>query len=68
VAIYSNVIKDKWIIVRDNKGIAKDIKCNGNSILVSKLNIEYPIEDLPILHLDIVLTDFNFENQVMQGA
>jgi hypothetical protein len=63
MAIYTrNIIKDKWIIVRDINGIAKDIKCNGHSILVNKLNIEYPIEKLPILHLDIILTDFDFEN------
>ena len=62
MAYVINQVKDRWILKRDKYGMYRDILCNGHSIVISKLNIEYPIESIPILHLDIPLINFDFEN------
>ena len=62
MAYVINQVKDRWILKRDSKGICRDILCNGHSIVTSKVNIEYSPESVPILHLDIALTNFDFEN------
>jgi len=63
MAIYPTIkTNDKWILKRDKFGVCQDISCNGHSILVNKLNIKYPVNSLPVLHLDIVLGSFDIEN------